>query len=541
MSVQLAVLAVYFVGMIGMGVYWNKRAASSSEDFMLGGRSMGPLVTALTLQTTAMSGYMFMGGPAYAYEVGWFAVFYAVGDAGGGLVNLSLLGRRMRRMSQLLDAISPIEYLEKRFESIPVKVIATVISVFGLGGYVLGQFLAAGQTMVALFGFPLAIGLPIGAAVILIYTFIGGYFAVAWTDVIQGFIMIGALIGVLILSLVHVGGFTGLNTRLAAIDPTYLSIWGQGERYHGAIGMIAGSILIYLIGYMGLPHCVNKHMAMESPKAAKKSVVYATVWTQFFCFTPYILGLFGIILLPGLSGSDVELVIPKLADMMFPDVISAVVLTAIMSAIMSTVAALLLLIGTMISVDFYKRWINKDASDKKVVLLSRASIIIVGIVCIIIAIIQPPSIFGLVIFAFSTMAAAFLPSYFCAVWWKKANATGSCASMIVGAATAIVWTAKDLESTTSMHAFLAGLIPSIIAMIIGSQFGKPTSSEMKDLMDRCRGKRGDVSPKIHAAASSNLTSENKAVSQFVFGTRSLSGSAVKIDAIFGTNEIGAIC
>ncbi|MDD5986992.1 MAG: hypothetical protein PUC26_04135, partial [Eubacteriales bacterium] len=90
-------------------------------------------------------------------------------------------------------------------------------------------------------------------------------------------------------------------------------------------------------------------------------------------------------------------------------------------------------------------------------------------------------------------------------------------------------------------AFLAGLIPSIIAMIIGSQFGKPTSSEMKDLMDRCRGKRGDVSPKIHAAASSNLTSENKAVSQFVFGTRSLSGSAVKIDAIFGTNEIGAIC
>lgn len=395
--------------------------------------------------------------------------------------------------------------------------------------------------MVALFGFPLAIGLPIGAAVILIYTFIGGYFAVAWTDVIQGFIMIGALIGVLILSMVNVGGFTGLNNRLAAIDPTYLSVWGQGERYHGAVGMIAGSILIYLIGYMGLPHCVNKHMAMESPKAAKKSVVYATVWTQFFCFTPYILGLFGIILLPGLSGSDVELVIPKLADMMFPDVISAIVLTAIMSAIMSTVAALLLLIGTMISVDFYKRWINKDASDKKVVLLSRASIIIVGIVCIIIAIIQPPSIFGLVIFSFATMAAAFLPSYFCAVWWKKANATGSCASMLVGAATAIVWTAKDLESTTSIHAFLAGLIPSIIAMIIGSQFGKPTSSEMKDLMDRCRGKRGDVSPKIHAAASSNLTSENKAVSQFVFGTRSLSGSAVKIDAIFGTNEIGAIC
>ncbi|MEA4922268.1 MAG: sodium/proline symporter [Eubacteriaceae bacterium] len=541
MSIQLIVLLCYFVGMIGMGIYWNKRAASSSEDFMLGGRAMGPLVTALTLQTTAMSGYMFMGGPAYAYQVGWFAVFYAVGDAGGGLVNLSILGRRMRRMSQLLDAISPIEYLEKRYESIPVKVIAIIIAVFGLGGYVLAQFLSAGQTMVALFGFPLAIGLPIGAIVILLYTFIGGYFAVAWTDVIQGFIMIGALIGVLILSMVEIGGLPGLNEKLAAIDPTYLSVWGKDERYHGAVGMIAGSILIYLIGYMGLPHCVNKHMAMESPKAAKTSVVYATIWTQFFCFTPYILGLIGIVLLPGLEGSAQELVIPKLADMMFPDVVSAVVLTAIMSAIMSTVAALLLLVGTLVSVDFYKRWINPNAPDKRVVLISRASIVIVGIVCIIIAIIQPPAIFGLVIFAFSVMASAFLPSYVCAVWWKKANATGSCASMICGGVTAFVWTAKDLETTTSIHAFLAGVVVSWIAMIIGSQFGKPTSSEMKDLMDRCKGKRGDVSPKVHAAASNSLTSENKAVSQFVFGTRAADGETVKINKIFGLEETGAIC
>ncbi|MEG0391684.1 MAG: sodium:proline symporter, partial [Anaerovoracaceae bacterium] len=182
MKIEIVVLAIYFFGMIGMGVFWNKRA-KSSEDFMLGGRSMGPLVTALTLQTTAMSGYMFMGGPALAYQIGWFAVFYAVGDAGGGLVNVSVLGRRMRRLSQLLDAISPIEYLEKRYESIPVKVIACIIAVFGLSGYVLAQFLAAGKTMVSLFGFPLEIGLVVGVTVILLYTFIGGYFAVAWTDV----------------------------------------------------------------------------------------------------------------------------------------------------------------------------------------------------------------------------------------------------------------------------------------------------------------------------------------------------------------------
>ncbi|MEG0156634.1 MAG: sodium/proline symporter [Anaerovoracaceae bacterium] len=516
MKIEIVVLAIYFFGMIGMGVFWNKRA-KSSEDFMLGGRSMGPLVTALTLQTTAMSGYMFMGGPALAYQIGWFAVFYAVGDAGGGLVNVSVLGRRMRRLSQLLDAISPIEYLEKRYESIPVKVIACIIAVFGLSGYVLAQFLAAGKTMVSLFGFPLEIGLVVGVTVILLYTFIGGYFAVAWTDVIQGFIMIGALIAVLILSLIKLGGFSGLNLGLAEIDPTYLSVWGKDLQYEGAYGIIAGSVLIYLIGYMGLPHCVNKHMAMESPKVAKTTVVYATIWTQLFCFTPYILGLIGIILLPGLdiANNEHELVIPMLADMMFPGVISAVVLTAIMSAIMSTVAALLLLVGTLASIDFYKRWINPNASDKKVVFISRASIILVGIVGITIAIIQPPGVFGLVIFSFGTMASAFLPSYVCAVWWKKANAVGSCASMICGGGTAFLWTLLDLEPTTSIHPFLAGVVVSWIAMIIGSHFGKPVSAEMIKLVERSAGTKAKVSPKLQAATSTQMSAENNAVSQFI--------------------------
>ena len=295
MRVEVIVLIVYFVGMISMGLYWNRRA-KSSEDYMLGGRSMGPLVTALTLQTTAMSGFMFMGGPAEAYAMGYFAIFYAVGDAGGGLVNISVLGRRMRRLSQLLDCISPIEYLEKRYESIPVKVIACIIAVFGLSCYVLGQFLATGKTLVSLFGFPLEVGLVVGVAVILFYTFVGGYFAVAWTDVIQGFIMIGSLIIIFILLMTEMGWFTGLNEKLAEIDPTLLSVWGKDNLYEGGYGVIAGAILIYLIGYMGLPHSVNKHMAMANPKTAKTSVVYATIWTQLFCFIPYFLGLGGLVI-----------------------------------------------------------------------------------------------------------------------------------------------------------------------------------------------------------------------------------------------------
>ena len=420
----------------------------------------------------------------------------------------------MRRLSQLLDAISPIEYLEKRYESVPVKVIACVIAVFGLGCYVLAQFLATGKTLVSLFGFPLSYGLIIGCSVILIYTFVGGYFAVAWTDVIQGFIMIGAVLALLGLCLAETGGFTGLNNQLAAIDPTYLSIWGKGNQYEGAWGVIAGAVLVYLIGYMGLPHCVNKHMAMENPKTAKKTVVYATIWTQLFCFSPYIVGLCGVVLLTDLQ--DPEMVIPTLAGQMFPGVISGIVLTAIMSAIMSTVASLLLLIGTIVSIDFYKRWLRPDASDKRVVLISKTTIIITGIVGITVAILNPPGVFNLVVDTFSFMACAFLPSYVCAVWWKKANGTGSVISMIVGGTTVQIWSLAGLDAVTGMHQFFAGVILSWIAMIVGSRFGKPTSKEMQDLVERAKGKKANVSPKIQLATSKHLSTENKAISQFVF-------------------------
>lgn len=531
MRVEIIVLMCYFAGMIGMGLFWNRRA-KNSEDYMLGGRSMGPLVTALTLQTTAMSGFMFMGGPSEAFAMGYFAIFYAVGDAGGGMINITVLGRRMRRLSQLLDAISPIEYLEKRYESIPVKIIGCIIAVFGLSSYVLAQFLATGKTLVSLFGFPLEIGLVIGCAVILFYTFVGGYFAVAWTDVIQGFIMIGSLILIFILMMSKMGWFAGLNAELANLDPTLLSVWGKGEMYKGGYGVIAGAVLIYLIGYMGLPHSVNKHMAMEKPAAAKTSVLYATIWTQLFCFIPYFLGLGGLVLFShgiaanvddpaaleaaGLINGDPEMVIPSLANMMFPGVISGIVLTAIMSAIMSTVAALMLLIATIVSIDFYKRWLRPNASDRSIVVVSKGTIIVVGIIGIIIAILDPPGVFDLVVDTFSFMGCAFLPSYVCAIWWKKANATGSVASMILGGATVQVWSRMHLDISLGVHQFFAGVIVAFAAMIIGSQFGKPTSPEMCDLMERAKGKKINVSKNVQIASSKHLNTETKAISQFIF-------------------------
>lgn len=509
-TTEIVVLFIYFVAMIGVGLYWNKKT-KTSEDYLLGGRSMGPFITALTMQTTAMSGYMFMGGPAYAYSIGWFALFYAFGDAGGGITNSTVLSRRMRRLSQIMDCISPVEYLEKRYESVGVKVIAAVIALFGLGGYILAQFLATGTTLVTLFNFPFTAGLIIGVCVILFYTFVGGYFAVAYTDAIQGMIMIGAMVSILFLSLAKVGGLSGLNSKLAEIDPTYLSIWGKGLQYENAWGVIAGAVLIYFIGYIGLPHVVVKYMALNSPQEAKSTLIYATLWNQLFIFSPYILGIIGIVMLPGLTGSEAEKVIPNLAFMLFPGAVAAIVLTAIMSAIMSTVSALLMLTGTVLSVDIYKRWLKPDATDKQLLVASRAMIVAITVIGVSIAILQPPGVFGLVIFSFGVMSCAFLPSYFCAVYWKKANATGSIISMILGGGTNVIWTACNLEAVTFMHPFFIGLIVSSLAIFIFSHFGKPTSLEMMANMDRAKGK-AKVAPKLEGSMCKTLASEGKTVS-----------------------------
>lgn len=152
MRVDIVFFICYLLFLLGIGVYFTRKASRSPESYLLADRKLGPAVTALTMQSTSMSGFMFMGGPALAYQHGWYAIMYAIGDAGGGIVNLTVLGKRMRRMSQLLGALSPIEYLEKRFESAAIRVVGATITIIFLFAYVFAQFLAAGKTLETLTG-----------------------------------------------------------------------------------------------------------------------------------------------------------------------------------------------------------------------------------------------------------------------------------------------------------------------------------------------------------------------------------------------------
>jgi len=481
----LIFLVLYYVVVLGIGYWALKRGGSENlEGYLLGGRRIGPATTALTLQTTSMSGFMFLGAGSLGYAQGYYALWFAFGDIGGGVLNFSVIGRRMRKISELFGALTAIEYLEKRYPSTILRIFSGSLTIFLLGFYVLAQFIAGGKGMALVTGMPYPFALAIAVSIIVLYTFMGGYLAVAYTDFFQSIIMLIGVLWIFFAILYELGGFTSANNMIANIDPSLLTVWGKDLGFQGQWGVIAGALMIFSIGYLGWPHVVTRHMAMKSPATAREAGAWATVWNLLFVPTPYLIGVFAILVIPGIS--DPEMAIFEVAGKLLPAAATGLVMAAIMAAIMSTADSLLLQTGTIAARDIYERFFNPDASEKQMVFVSRSLVLMIAVFGYFIALVEPPSVFSVVIFATSVLGSAFLPAYVCAVWWKKANTPGALASIFTGATVAFLWEYLSVVSYTTIAPMVAGVVSSTIAMIAVSlltQARYPVSEEILDLID----------------------------------------------------------
>lgn len=481
----VASLVLYYVFVLGVGFWASRKGAGTSlEGYLLGGRKLGPLVTALTLQSTSMSGFMFLGAGALAYTQGYWALWYAAGDIGGGVVNLSLIGRRMRKLSRLTKSLTPIEYLERRYPSPAIRLFAGGLTVFLLGAYALAQFIAGGKGMALVTGMPYSLALMVAVGVILVYTFLGGYLAVAYTDSFQSIVMLVGVLWILVAALAEAGGLSAANRAVAGVEPSLLSVWGRDLGYQGQYGIALGAVLIFSVGYMGWPQVVTRHMAMRRPATARLAGAYATGWNLLFVPAPYLLGILAIVIVPELT--DPEMAIFQVAQTLLPAAATGVVMAAIMAAIMSTADSLLLQTGSIAARDLYERFINPSATERQMVRVSRLLVLAIGVVGYFVALIEPPTVFGIVVFVTSVLGSAFLPSYICAVWWRRANTPGAFASMLAGAGVAFLWQLAGLDAATGLHAMLAGLLSSTASMIVVSlatQRIAPTPSRVIELMN----------------------------------------------------------
>ena len=511
-STVVLFLVLYYVIVLGIG-YWAMRHGGSEdlEGYLLGGRQVGPMATALTLQSTSMSGYMFLGAGGLGYTQGYWAMWFAAGDIGGGVLNLSAIGRRMRKLSQIFGALTSIEYLAKRYPSPAVRLFAGVLTVFLLGFYVLAQFIAGGKGMALVTGLPYPIALAIAVGIILIYTFMGGYLAVAYTDFFQSLVMLVGVLWIAIAALSELGGLTAANNAIAEFDPTLLSIWGKDLGFEGQWGVALGAVLIFSIGLLGWPHVVTRHMAMSQPATARKAGMWATAWNLFFVPTPYLVGILAVLLLPELD--DPEMAIFEVAGLLLPAAGTGLVMAAIMAAIMSTADSLLLQTGSIASRDLYERFINPNASERQMVMVSRGLVLLIAMIGYVVALYEPPTVFAIVIFATSVLGSAFLPAYFCAVWWKKANTAGALSSMVVGASVAFGWEIAGMVETTQMAPMTAGVACSITTMIVVSlltQKISPVPGYIVEVMDEAASV-GPIQKSLIAASDVSLGPEAVAI------------------------------
>lgn len=484
MSIELVFLVLYFAAMVGIGVWTMRRGSAGAEEYLLGGRSLGPGVTALRLQSSSMSGYMFLGAGSLGYTQGYFGMWYALGDLGGGVLNLSVLGRRMRKLSQILGSITSIEYLEHRYPSRWTRAVAAPIAIFCLFFYVLAQFIAGGRGLELVTGVSYPVALAVAISIIVLYTFLGGYLAVAYTDFVQAIVMLIGMLWILIATLMAVGGFAEGNARIGELDPSLLTMWGRDLAYEGQWGIVIGALLIFSIGYMGWPHVVVSHMAMKRPSVARTAGAYSMIFNLLFIPGPYLIGMFALLLVPTLDNP--ETAVFAVAAEILPSFAVGIVMAAIMAAIMSTADALLLQSGTIASQDIYARFLNRNMSDRQSVWVSRVIVLLLAVVGYAIAAAEPPAVAAVVIFSTTVLGSAFVPAYVCAVWWKKANAVGAIASMVVGTVTSVSWEIAGLPVTTGLHAMLIGLLCSTAVMVLGSlatQRSNPVPDRIRRALD----------------------------------------------------------
>ncbi len=478
MNVALLFLILYFVVMAGIGVWTTRRSSTSTEDYLLAGRSLGPAVTALRLQSSSMSGYMFLGAGSLGYTQGYFGMWYALGDLGGGIMNLSILGRRMRKLSQRLGSLTSIEYLEHRYRSAWVRIIAAPIALGCLFLYVLSQFVAGGVGLASVTGWNFELSLIIATGVIVLYTFLGGYLAVAYTDFVQAIVMLVGMLWILIATLQAVGGFAEGNRKVGAINQNLLTMWGADLHYQGQWGVILGALMIFSIGYLGWPHVVVSHMAMKQPSVARGAGAYSMIFNYLFIPAPYLIGTFALVILPELN--DSEQAIFQVAQTVLPSFAVGIVMAAVMAAIMSTADALLLQASTIAAKDIMARFFLPAMTERQMVLISRAMVLLIAVAGIGLVIWQPPAVFSLVIFATTVLGSAFVPSYVCAVWWKKANAVGAVCSMIAGSVAAVLW---KLCGSDAIDPMVAGIASSTVAMVVGSLATQRTHPVPADIVD----------------------------------------------------------
>jgi sodium/proline symporter len=443
---------IYLIVILVVGLL-TFRLNRTLADFVLAGRRLGPWIIAFSERASGESAWLLIGLPGLALVSGYSAIWPAIGCITGIIFSWLFISRRLRLKSEALDALTLPDFFEARFNDKTklLRVTATLIIVFFFTFYVAAQFLAAGKVLNATFSITPLLGMMIGACIILFYTMMGGFLAVAWTDFFQGCVMIFTLIVLPVLGIINLGGISHFTEKIALQNINLLNVSG-GETGWNMIKTIIGGLAIGL-GYMGQPHLVTRFMAIKNVKDLKKSSIIAGVWAFLAFWGAVFIGLVGI----GFYGSNIadqEQIMPLMATSLLPAWLAGIAISGAIAAMMSTADSQLLVTTSSISEDIYHQMVKKDASQNRLVMISRIGTVVVGLVAFILALSAKTLVYDLVLYAWGGLGASFGPALFMTLWWKRTTKYGILAGMIVGMITVLIWYNVPL-----LHNLLYELVP----------------------------------------------------------------------------------
>lgn len=475
---------VYLMGILIVG-FLTARLAKTLPDFLLAGRKLGPWVVAFSERASAESGWMLLGLTGLAYATGFGdpsgmkkepAFWTAIGGICGVALSWFLVARKLREASERLGALTLPRFFELKLGGNDplIRFVATGIITFCFAFYVAAQFDAAGKSLEQTFHWSHFRGVLTGAAIIVFYTLMGGFFAVAWTDFVQGLIMLVTLVVLPLVTLSHVGGWNGLSDKIGAIDPQLLLVTGGRTGWTLVAGILGGFGVG--LGYFGQPHILARYMSIRSVKEVGKAQSVAVVYSILSYGGAVLMGIVALAYFGGGYFTDPEKMMPQLAQELFPAWFAGILISGALAAMMSTADSQLLVTTSAVAEDIYHQSINPHASDAQLVRLSRIVTVFVGMAAILLAQL-PRSVFDKVLFAWGGLGAAFGPALVLTLWWPRTSRNGVLAGMIVGFLTVVVW--DNLLEKTGLYSLVPGFVFAFVAVIVVSLVGKSDSTARK--------------------------------------------------------------
>jgi len=480
-------LTAYFLVMLGIGLYAFKNSTEDSSGYLLGGRQLGPAVTALSAGASDMSGWMVMGLPGAMYLSGLANIWIGVGLVVGAYINYLIVAPRLRAYTEIAsDSITLPEFFENRFEDKTrlLRIVSSIVIIVFFTVYTSSGVVGGGKLFESSFGLSYELGLYVTAGVVVTYTLFGGFLAVSMTDFVQGCIMFVALVLVPIVIIFDFGSVSAISETISGLSSTHMDLLAGTT----ALGII--SSLAWGLGYFGQPHIIVRFMAIRSLKDIKTARRIGMSWMIVALAGAIATGFFGFAYVAkhNIPMGDPETIFIVLSQVLFHPLIAGFMLAAILAAIMSTVSSQLLVTSSSLTEDVYKAFINKEASEKKLVFMGRICVVLVALLAIGMAYDRDSSILNIVSNAWAGFGAAFGPLIVFGLYWKRMTFAGALSGIVVGASTVLIWIYAPITiGEQSLSHFIYEIVPGValssIAIVVVSLLGDEPSDEMKSMFD----------------------------------------------------------